>query len=147
MESVQLYSYEELLDKLQLSNDNYKFIKSFNEPGKFFIKYSGPKVKKPKRVGCFTVDEFDYDLYSSLLDDSVVPLSNIEIFSGHQRNGHCLNTVKLLIDSLSDCYNKLVVSSLLDRSVWEGLINKMISVDSCFKKFYDAFEDLIINLD
>lgn len=131
--------YYRLLSRLELSNDDYKFIRAFDKPGKFFIKYSGTKIDKPKRVGFFTVEEFDFNLYSKLIDNFVVPISYIEVLSGHQRNGHCLNTIQLLIDSF-----QIVVSDVQDKSVWEGLRDKL-SVDSYFKKFSDKFEDLVIN--
>ncbi|MBD3312443.1 hypothetical protein GF352_03260 [archaeon] len=127
-----------------INDVNYKFIRAFDEPGRFFIKYSGPKISKPKRVGFFEVDSFDFKLYSELIGD-VVPLSNIEVLEAHRRNGHCLNTVSLIINNVKGYYDKLVVSNLEDRGVWEGVVQKL-GVNYEFKRFYDSFEDLVIDL-
>lgn len=127
-----------------ISDVDYKFIKAFDKPDRFFIKYSGPKVAKPKRVGFFEVNSFDFKLYSDLIGD-VVPLSNIEVLEGHRRNGHCLHTLSLIIKKARAYYDKLVVSNLDDREVWEGLVQKL-GVNYEFKNFYDSFEDLVIDL-
>lgn len=140
-------SYHGLLGKLELSSSDYKFIRDFNESDKFFIKYSGPKVSKPKRVGFFKVTESHFEAYSELLG-GVIPVSRISVFSGHQRNGHCLNTIGLLLDLATLLLDKLVIVNLLDHFVWGGVVGKLgLSSDSYyFKNFTDCYEDLVIDL-
>jgi hypothetical protein len=140
------HDYDSLMNRLKVSDGDYTFVPSFDEKGVFHIKYSGPLINKSKRIGSFRIAREHFDHYSDLFG-SAASLSNIMVFESHRGNGHCTNTLGLIVDLLSGVYDKLVIVNVNDKGGWASIVDKLgISGNCSFQSNCDVFDDLVIDL-